>query len=260
MKGEYPMNEYAIITGASGGIGSAIAIKLAREGFDLLLIGGRQADRLAETCSLCRRKGVSVTSLQVDFAHPHQTEKILAEFSRSERFDTERPDASGMTAGLLVNCAGLSHIGLLQDMSTDEWLRIINVNLTSAYTMSRFVIPSMVRAKRGRILNISSVWGMAGASCEAAYSAAKGGIHAMTKALAKELAPSGIAVNAIACGMIDTPMNACFTSEEIDNICEEIPAGRMGSPDEIADLAVLLAKAPVYLTGQIIGADGGWQL
>lgn len=242
------MKEYAIITGASGGIGSAIAIKLAKEGCDLLLIGGRQADRLAETCSLCRREGVSVTSLQMDFSDPYQTERLLAKLS-----------PTGMTAGLLVNCAGISHIGLLQDMSTEEWLQVMNINLTSAFTMCRFVIPAMVQAKQGRILNISSVWGNAGASCEAAYSAAKGGLHAMTKALAKELAPSGIAVNAIACGMIDTPMNDCFTRQEINNICEEIPAGRMGTADEIAETAALLARAPVYLTGQIIGVDGGWQ-
>lgn len=253
------MKEYAIITGASGGIGSAIAIKLAKKGCDLLLIGGRQADRLAETCSLCRREGVSVTSLQMDFADPYQTERLLAKLSPSDHSGNGRPDASGMTAGLLVNCAGISHIGLLQDMSTEEWLQVMNINLTSAFTMCRFVIPAMVQAKQGRILNISSVWGNAGASCEAAYSAAKGGLHAMTKALAKELAPSGIAVNAIACGMIDTPMNDCFTRQEINNICEEIPAGRMGTADEIAETAALLARAPVYLTGQIIGVDGGWQ-
>lgn len=254
------MNQYAIVTGASGGIGGAIAMKLAREGYDLLLIGGRQTERLSETCSLCRREGVSAASLQIDFSEPHKAEQILAGFP-----DPFGSSANGQTAScrevrLLVNCAGVSHIGLLQDMSTEEWLRIMNINLTSTFTMCRFVIPSMVQAKRGHILNISSVWGSVGASCEAAYSATKGGIHALTKSLAKELAPSGVAVNAIACGMVDTPMNACFTKEEIADICEEIPAGHMGTPEQIADTVALLAKAPAYLTGQVIGVDGGWKV
>ncbi len=253
------MNQYAIVTGASGGIGSAIAIKLAKEGYDLLLIGGRKTDRLTEVCSLCRREGVSATSLQIDFSEPHETEQLLAKLSACDPSGTDSFDLSHRTIDLLVNCAGISHIGLLQDMSTEKWLQIMNINLTSAFTMCRFVIPSMVRAKKGHILNISSVWGSVGASCEVAYSATKGGIHALTRALAKELAPSGISVNVIAGGMIDTAMNHCFTKEEIDDICEEIPAGRMGTPEEIADTTALLAKAPVYLTGQIVGVDGGWK-
>ena len=116
----------------------------------------------------------------------------------------------------------------------------------------------MISKKKGRILMISSVWGNVGASCEVAYSAAKGGINLFTKALAKELAPSNIAVNALACGMIDTPMNACFSKDEIREICEEIPAGRMGSVEEVAQTISLLSKAPIYLTGQILTIDGGW--
>ncbi len=248
------MNQYAIVTGASGGIGSAIALKLAKEGYDLLLIGGRRTDRLSDICSLCRQENVSVTTRTVDFTDPGQTEALLA------LPETQAGDTPGRSPELLVNCAGLSHIGLLQDMKAEEWFRILNANLSSAFYMCRSVIPSMVHAKRGHIINISSVWGNVGASCEAAYSAAKGGIHALTRSLAKELAPSGIAVNAIACGMIDTAMNSCFTREEILAVCEEIPAGRMGTAEEIADTTALLAKAPVYLTGQVIGVDGGWKI
>ena len=195
----------------------------------------------------------------MDFSNPHETEQLLAALSDPGSSGTNGSDSSRRTPDLLVNCAGISHIGLLQDMDTEDWLRVMNINLTSAFTMCHSVIPSMKKKKKGRILNISSVWGSVGASCEAAYSATKGGIHALTKALARELAPSGIAVNAIACGMIDTAMNHCFTKEEITDICEEIPAGRMGSTEEIADTVALLAKAPVYLTGQIIGVDGGWK-
>ena len=117
----------------------------------------------------------------------------------------------------------------------------------------------MVRRQAGKILNISSVWGSVGASCEVAYSASKGGVNAFTRALAKELAPSNISVNAIACGVIDTQMNQCFSREEQTSLAQEIPAGRFGAPEEAAELALSLASAPSYLTGQIITLDGGWQ-
>ena len=159
---------------------------------------------------------------------------------------------------LLVNCAGIAHIGLLSDMTKNEWNHLLNTNLSSVFYCCRSIIPSMVHNKSGRIINISSVWGTVGASCEVAYSASKGAIHSFTKGLAKELAPSGITVNALACGMIDTKMNACFSPEEIRTICEEIPAGRMGTPEEVAQCVSLLANAPAYLTGQIIAIDGGW--
>lgn len=248
------MNRYAVITGASGGIGSAIAIKLAEEGWNLLLIGGRQTSRLTETASLCQSKCVSVDCLQTDFADIQATSRML---SQLQNFCGQKTGCRPVS--LLINCAGVSHIGLMTDMSPDEWHRILEINLSSVYSMCHAVLPSMIHEKKGRILNISSVWGNVGASCEVAYSATKGGIHAFTKALAKELAPSGIAVNALACGMIDTAMNHCFTGDEIASICEEIPAGRMGSPQEVADMVSLLARAPVYVTGQIIGIDGGWQ-
>lgn len=159
---------------------------------------------------------------------------------------------------VLINNAGISHIGLLQDMSIDEWNNIISINLTSVFSCCKLAIPYMLRAGHGSIINISSVWGVAGASCEVAYSATKGGINAFTKALAKELAPSGINVNAIACGVMDTEMNSCFTDEEIKNIIEEIPAGRMGCPDEAAALALSLSEGSSYLTGQVIVLDGGY--
>ena len=159
---------------------------------------------------------------------------------------------------ILVNNAGISIIGLFQDMTRDEWDRIMNVNVGSVYNCCHFAIPDMINAKSGRIINISSVWGNAGASCEAAYSATKGAVNSLTKALAKELAPSGICVNAIACGAIDTDMNSFLSDEDKLSLFEEIPAGRMGRPDEAGKLAVMLADAPSYLTGQIITLDGAW--
>ena len=162
-------------------------------------------------------------------------------------------------ADVLINNAGISHVGLLSDMSLLEWNQVIQVNLTSLFCCCKHAIPAMVQRKSGVIINISSVWGNVGASCEVAYSASKGGVNAFTKALAKELAPSGISVNAIACGAIDTRMNHCFSQEERMQLAEEIPLGRLGAPQEVARLALSVACAPQYMTGQIITLDGGWQ-
>ena len=165
----------------------------------------------------------------------------------------------GVSGGLdvLVNNAGISHFGLLSDMSDEEWQTVMDTNLSSAFYCCREAIPYMISKKQGRIINISSMWGVAGASCEAAYSASKAGLNGLTQSLAKELAPSNIQVNAIACGVIDTEMNARLNEEEQNALKEEIPAGRFGTPEEVAKLALLLAEAPAYLTGQIIRMDGG---
>ena len=159
---------------------------------------------------------------------------------------------------VLINNAGISHIGLLQDMSIDEWNNVINTNLTSVFSCCKYAIPYMVAQKQGKIINISSMWGVSGASCEVAYSASKGGVNLFTKALAKELAPSNIQVNAIACGVIDTRMNACFDDEERTELENEIPAGRFAAPEEVAEMILKLVEAPDYLTGQVITFDGGY--
>lgn len=241
----------AIITGASGDIGSAIAKKLASLGYSLVLIGNQSKERLEHITSTCQQ-------------YPGQSDKTICsltgDLASAESSDTTLTTALNFlkSIDLLVNCAGISHIGLLADMTDSEWHQVLNTNLSSVFYCCRSAIPSMVQKKSGRIINISSIWGSVGASCEVAYSASKGAIHSLTKGLAKELAPSNIAVNALACGMIDTKMNSCFSKEEIAEICDEIPAGRMGTPEEVADTIALLANAPVYLTGQVITIDGGW--
>ena len=159
---------------------------------------------------------------------------------------------------VVVNNAGISHIGLLTDTSFEEWEALIQTNLSAAFYTSKLSIPYMLSKHAGKIINISSVWGTVGASCEVAYSASKGGLNAFTKALAKELAPSNIQVNAIACGCIDTAMNQCFSAEERAALEEEIPTGRFGTPEEVAELTYSLASNHNYLTGQIITLDGGW--
>ena len=151
---------------------------------------------------------------------------------------------------ILINNAGISHIGLLGDMSNEEWHRVMGINLEA--------IPYMLSKKSGSIVNVSSVWGNIGASMEVAYSASKGAVNSFTKALAKELAPSNIRVNAAAFGTIDTRMNSCFSAEEQTALEEEIPIGRYGTTEEAAECIYRLATAPAYLTGQILTMDGGW--
>ncbi len=242
------MKKVALVTGAGRGIGRSAAVTFARNGYDVAVNAGHNADELEQTRKMAEKEGARCLTGLGDVSDPMFVEKwISAVYERFGAID------------VLVNNAGISKIGLLQDMSPQEWDEVLRVNLTGAFHMCRSVIPGMVAAKQGRIINISSVWGVAGASCEVAYSASKGGLNTFTKALAKELAPSGIAVNALACGIIDTRMNSAFTEEEKAQLANEVPMGRFGTPDDVAKMVVLLANAPVYLTGQIIGFNGGWE-
>lgn len=237
-----------LITGASRGIGAAIAKEFAKNNYQLVLNCLKsQAELEALAAELKKEYGANCLTCIGDVGDASFVEAMF--------------EKSGCTFGgvdVLINNAGISHIGLLDQMSMEEWNRILNTNLTSVFCCSRAAIPHMVHQKSGKIINISSVWGIVGASCEAAYSATKGAVNAMTMALAKELAPSNIQVNAIACGTIDTQMNSCFSAEEAEALKAEIPCGRYGTPKEVAGLAYYLATASSYLTGQVIRLDGGW--
>lgn len=237
-------NQTALITGASRGIGRAAAERFAQAGYSLVLTCRHSAEILhAFAIELTEKYEISCLALQADMGNE---EEVQALFSRIPRLD------------VLVNNAGIAYMGLLSQMSSAEWHRVLAVNLDSCFYTCRAAIPLMLREHRGRIINISSVWGIHGASMEVAYSASKGGMNAFTKALAKELAPSGIAVNAICCGVIDTEMNACLSREDLEALRADIPADRLGSPHEVAQLILQTAQAPVYMTGQIITIDGGW--
>ena len=203
---------------------------------------------LQEFCSQLEEKySVSCAAFAGDIGDADQTEQLFTMIEEKRgRLD------------VLVNNAGISWHGLLTDMTPDEWNTMINTNLSSVFYTSRLAIPLMLKRHRGKIINISSVWGCVGASCETAYSAAKGGVNAFTQALAKELAPSNIQVNAIACGAIDTEMNGFLLPEERRELEEEIPTGRFGTPAEVAKLTLSLCGGNEYLTGQIIRLDGGW--
>ncbi|MCD2493453.1 SDR family NAD(P)-dependent oxidoreductase [Lacrimispora sp. NSJ-141] len=236
-----------LITGASRGIGRSIALRFAREGFQTAICArGEQA--LLHTKQEIEAAGIPCLAVAADVGKAGGCRKV---FTAVEK-------AFGH-ADILINNAGISHIGLLQDMTEAQWDEIMSINLSSVFYCCRLAIPSMIAAKHGKILNISSVWGSAGASCEVAYSASKGAVNSLTKALAKELAPSGIQVNALACGVIDTEMNHFLSPEDRASLIEEIPADRLGTPDEAAEMAFQIISSPAYLTGQVITLDGGWQ-
>ena len=240
-------NKTAFVTGASRGIGAAVARELAAAGYDLGIVCEKNTDTLKSLAKELREScGIRVLAFTGDVADygfiMESAEDFFDEFGRID---------------VLVNNAGISYVGLLTDMEPGDWQRIIDVNLTSLYNTAKAFVPRMVSEKSGNIINISSMWGSAGASCEVAYSATKGGVNAFTKALARELAPSGIRVNAIACGCIDTDMNSCFSDEEKAALCEEIPMGRFGTPDEVA-AEVLHIIDSHYMTAQVVGLDGGF--
>ena len=238
------MESYVLITGASRGIGKNIAYMLASRNYNLILICknnfGLLRD-LANTLS-CQYK-VKVICKICDISDPTQVESLFA--------DIPAPD-------IIINNAGISYVGLLQDMSVKDWNTVIATNLSAAFYISKYALKHMISKQSGRILNISSVWGNTGASMEVAYSASKGGLNAFTKSLAKEVAPSGIAVNALACGFVDTEMNSHLCDEEKEFLFDQIPAGRAVSTQEVALTAIQILEMPIYLTGQIITLDGGW--
>lgn len=236
-----------LVTGASRGIGKAIAIKFAKKGYNVAISCVRSKERLMQAKKEIESYQVSCLAYVGDMGDMAACEEL---------FELIRKQFGSLD--VLVNNAGVSYIGLLQDMSVQDWDRVIHTNLSSVFNCCKLAIPGMVSRKQGKIINISSVWGNVGASCEVAYSATKGAVNAFTKALAKELAPSGIQVNAIACGVINTDMNSCFSAEDMEMLRQEIPADRIGQASEVAQMVVSLLNAPDYLTGQVIGLDGGW--
>lgn len=239
--------EVVMVTGASRGIGYAVADRFAREGYPVVITASKSEKELEIAKKKMEQYGGIVLRFLADAGDYKQMQEVVHEV-----------ECKLGTIGILVNNAGITWIGLFQDMEYQEYETLIQTNLISVMHCSRLVIPGMIRKKAGKIINISSVWGNVGASCEVAYSAAKSGVNGFTRALGKELAPSQIQVNALACGVIDTQMNQCFSFEEREQIAEEIPAGRFGRAEEVAELVYQIATGHSYLNGQVITLDGGW--
>lgn len=238
------MNKVAIVSGGSRGIGASIVETLASSGFDVVLNYRFSADNANDIAS----KFSNVVTFQADVSD-HAQVKSLVDFTISKfgRID------------LLVNNAGIDFINTLSDTSDYDFDTVLRNNLYSAFYLSKEVSPYMINAKSGLIINISSIWGIVGASCEMAYSVSKAGLDAMTKSLAKELGPSNIRVNSIAPGIIDTDMNSFLSKEELSEIVNDIPLERIGLPSDVADTVLFLDKNS-YITGQVIQVTGGWNL
>ena len=235
----------ALVTGGAGGIGAAICRRLARDGVHVF-VGYKT--RQAEAQALAAELGG--TAVFCDVTEPQSVQKavdnVLEKFCQLD---------------ILVCNAGVAWQGLLQDMTDADWRRVMSADLDGVFYCCRSALPSMIRAKQGKIVTISSVWGVHGASCEAAYSAAKAGVIGLTKALAKEVGPSGVNVNCIAPGVINTDMNAHLGPQGLQDLAEDTPLGRLGTTEDVAEAVAFLASdAASFITGQVLGVDGGFSV
>lgn len=239
------MEKYALVTGASGGIGKAITLKLIEDGYHVYAHYHQNEQEVQYLIDSLSDAKQMIIPIQADLANSTGVDHLVQSMK--------------MPIELLVINSGISFYGLMTDMSEEEMNQMIAIHLTSPFKLTQKIIPSMIRKKSGNIIVISSIWGITGASCEVLYSMVKGGQNSFVKALAKELAPSQIRVNAIAPGAIETKMLSNFTSEELNELKEEIPLGRLGHPDEVADTVSFLAsKQSSYITGQVLSVNGGW--
>lgn len=233
----------ALITGGSRGIGAAIVRALARQGWQVVFCY-KSSDAAAQQLSA----ETGAIPIPCDVTDSAQVAAMTGEaLHRLSHID------------LLVNNAGVAWQGLLTDMTDADWHTVLDTSLTAAFFTCRAVIPGMVSRRCGCIINISSIWGRVGASCEAAYSAAKAGLIGLTQALAKELGPSGITVNCLCPGVIQTDMLACYTPEDLASLADETPLCRLGTPEDVAAAVCWLANdTAAFVTGQVIGVDGGF--
>lgn len=242
------MKKTALITGASRGIGKACAIKLATDGYNIVLNYAQNTTAVQEVANQIKDLGGNVLICQADVANEAQVAQMFAQ--AQETF-------GGID--LLINNAGICNSKMFTDFNLTEWNEVFAVNVGGTFNCSKAAIPHMVHQKAGKIINISSIWGQVGASCEVAYSASKGAIDAMTKALAKELAPSNIHVNAVSPGVILTDMNDDLTAEDMSALERATPLGKIGQPEDIAaTVAFLASDAANFITGQIISPNGGF--
>lgn len=238
------MNPIVLITGASRGIGAACAALFAQHGWRVVIHYHKKEEAARAQAQKC---GAALV-VQADISQSAEVERAFSQI-----------EAQLGTVDVLVNNAGIAAQGLLTDVTDADWNTMIGTNLSGAFYCCRRALPAMIAKKRGKIINISSIWGMVGASCEVAYSAAKAGLIGMTRALAKEVAPSGIQVNCVAPGVVDTDMMTDFSMEDRRALAEETPLGRLGTPEDIARAVWFLASPDAdFMTGQVLSPNGGF--
>ena len=237
----------ALITGASQGIGAACARRFASAGYAVMIQYHTHEKEAEMLCREIRSAGGKAAIFGADISSKEQAEALVHKTLQ---------DFGGID--VLVNNAGIALNKMFCDTTDEDWIRILSVNLMGSIYLARAVLPCMVHKKQGHIVNVSSIWGMVGASCEVAYSASKAAIIGFTKALAKELGPSGILVNCVAPGVIDTPMNAALDEETLQALKEETPLMKLGTPEDVAEAVFFLANEQNrFITGQILSPGGG---
>lgn len=237
-----------LITGSARGIGAATAALFADSGYNVVINYNTSEAEASLLCEKLRAKGHNAITVKADVSNRDEAEFL---------FDEVKKAFGGVD--VLVNNAGIAQQKLFTDITVQDYDRMFDCNVKSVFNCCQCALPYMIHNKNGRIINISSMWGIVGASCEVHYSASKAAVIGMTKALAREVAPSGITVNCIAPGVIDTPMNKDFDEETINALKEETPVGRIGNPEEIAKAVLFFAEEDSgFITGQVLGVDGGF--
>lgn len=241
-------NQVVLVTGASGGIGKAVAEKFAQNGYRVAVHYHNGKERAEALQKQLEQQGCSVMTVQADLRDSMQVQAMIEQIERSW---------GGVD--VLVNNAGVAQQKLFTDITDEEWRNMFAVHVDGAFYCARAVLPGMIHRKHGSIINVSSMWGQTGGSCEVHYSAAKGALQAMTKALAKEVGPSGIRVNCVAPGVILTEMNTrMFDQDTLEALKEETPLETLGTTEDVANMIYFLASAEAgFITGQIIGVNGG---
>lgn len=241
------MSNTVLVTGASRGIGKSIALLLAQGGYNVAVNFINSDEAAKAVVDEIKDLGGNAAAFRADISDETQVEEMFNEIKSS---------LGNVTA--LVNNAGIASQKVFTDISGAEWERMLSVNLKGAFNCSKAALADMIKSKKGSIVNISSMWGQTGGSCEVHYSAAKAGIIGLTKALAKEIAPSGITVNCVAPGIITTDMMSGFSENDINDMCADIPLGRLGTPGEVASaVRFLLSEDAAYITGQVLAVNGG---
>ncbi len=237
-----------LITGSARGIGAATAALFADSGYNVVINYNTSETEALSLCKKLRVKGCNAIAVKADVSKKNEAEFLFGEAKKS---------FGGVD--VLVNNAGIAQQKLFSDITMQDYDRMFDCNVKSVFNCCQCALPYMIHNKNGRIINISSMWGIVGASCEVHYSASKAAVIGMTKALAREVAPSGITVNCIAPGVIDTPMNSGFDEDTINALKEETPVGRIGTPEEIAKAVLFFAEdSSGFITGQVLGIDGGF--